>query len=68
MHRAVCKAFGMSVGTALITLSAPRGGWDAVKVDLQSRGVSCLVLLLDEVQNDLEFTAKVAHGCAETAR
>ena len=49
----------MSVDTALITLSAPRGGWDAVKVDLQSRGVSCLVLLLDEVQNDLEFTAMV---------
>ena len=67
MHRAVCKAFGMSVDTALVKLRA-HPDLDAVKAELQSRGVSCLALLLDEVQNDLEFTAKVVCGCAEPAR
>ena len=64
---AVYKAFGMSVDMALAKLSA-QPGLDEVKADLKDRGVSCLVLLLDEVQNDLEFTAKVVRGCVETAR
>ena len=42
---AVCKAFGMSVDTAVVKLRA-QPGLDAVKAELQSRGVSCLALLL----------------------